>query len=102
MSNYKPYFWSLLLFKLIHEFKPSVAIELGTSLWISGAYQAAAQKVNNIGRLVTLEGSSLLASIADKKFLQLGLDYAQVIAGRFQDDLNKVLNENCPVDYAFY
>jgi len=34
----KPYFWSLLLFKLIREFKPSNTIELGTCLGISGAY----------------------------------------------------------------
>ena len=52
----KPYFWSLLLFKLIREFKPSRSIELGTCLGISGAYQASAQKINKRGRLITLEG----------------------------------------------
>lgn len=97
----KPYFWSLLLFKLIREIKPSVAIELGTSLRILGAYQAAAQKANNIGRLITLKGSSSLASIAEKNFLQLGLDKAQEITGLFKDYLNRVLNESSPVDYAF-
>ena len=97
----KPYFWSLLLFKLIREFKPSNSIELGTCLGISGAYQAAAQKLNKSGRLITLEGAKSLASLAEKNFQQLGLDNAYVVSGRFQDNLDRVLTENKPVDYAF-
>ena len=62
----KHYFWSLLLFKLIREFKPLNSVELGTCLGISGAYQAAAQKLNKSGRLITLEGAKSLASLAEK------------------------------------
>jgi len=97
----KPYFWLLLLFKLIREFKPSNSVELGTCLGISGAYQASAQKLNKRGRLITLEGAKSLASLAEKNFQQLGLDNAQVVSGRFQDNLDIVLTENKPIDYAF-
>ena len=97
----KPYFWSLLLFKLIREFKPSNSIELGTCLGISGAYQASALKLNKSGRLVTLEGANSLAALAEKNFQQLGLDNVHVVSGRFQDILDTVLTENRPIDYAF-
>ena len=97
----KPYFWSLLLFKLVREFKPSKSIELGTCLGISGAYQASAQKLNKNGSLITLEGAQSLASFAEKNLQQLGLDNARVVSGRFQDNLDKVLTENKPIDYVF-
>ena len=47
----KPYFWSLVLFKLLREFRPITCIELGTCLGISAAYQATALKLNNKGNL---------------------------------------------------
>lgn len=97
----KPYFWSLFLFKLIRKFKPLFCIELGTCLGISGAYQASALKLNNNGRLITLEGAKSIASLAEENFQQLGLDNVQVVTGRFQDNLDSVLAENITVDYAF-
>jgi len=97
----QPYFWSLLLFKLVREFRPSVCLELGTALGISASYQAAAAKLNQLGKIVTLEGSESLASLARQHFRRLGLDNISVIVGRFQDTLDKVLNEYVPIDYAF-
>jgi hypothetical protein len=47
----KPYFWSLLLFKLIRKFRPSICLELGTCLGISASFQAAALKLNGIGKI---------------------------------------------------
>ena len=96
-----PYFWALILFKLVGEFKPSSCIELGTSVGISAAYQAAAQKLNNKGRITSLEGAASLASLSDKNLQKLGLDNTVVVKGRFQDNLEKVLNEKKPIDYAF-
>src|SRR5262245_28387124 len=49
-------FWCLFLFKLIRATHPSVCLELGTGVGISGAYQAAALKVNGQGKLTTMEG----------------------------------------------
>ncbi len=100
-SASKPYFWSLLLFKLIREFKPAKSIELGTAFGISGAYQASAQQLNKSGKFITLEGAESLAFLAEKIFQQLGLKNTSVVKGKFQDNLDKVLTENQPIDYAF-
>ena len=97
----KPRFWALVLFKLIREFKPTTSIELGTCLGISAAYQAAAHKINDKGSITTMEGAASLASLSEKNLRKLGLDNAVVVCGRFQDNLDRVLNENKPIDYAF-
>jgi precorrin-6B methylase 2 len=97
----KPYFWALVLFKLIRELKPTTSIELGTCLGISAAYQASAHKINDKGSITTLEGETSLASLSKKNMQKLGLDNTTVVCGRFQDNLERVLKENKPIDYAF-
>ena len=69
-------------------------------LGILGAYQASAQKLNKNGSLTTLEGAQSLASLAEANLQQLGLDNTHVVSGRFQDNLDKVLTENKPIDYG--
>lgn len=95
------YFWSLLLFKLVRKLRPSFCLELGTCLGISASFQAAALKLNGMGRLVTLEGARTLTSLAEGNFQALGLDNVRIVLGRFQDTLDKVLQANESVDYAF-
>jgi predicted O-methyltransferase YrrM len=97
----QPPFWSLLLFKLIRQLKPSVCLELGTAIGISASYQAAALKLNSLGRLVTLEGSESLGNVAKQNFEILGLDNVSVVIGRFQDNLANVLKEYEPIDFVF-
>ena len=97
----KDRFWALILFKIIREFKPTTSIELGTCLGISAAYQAAAHKINNKGTITTMEGATSLASLSENNLQKLGLDNTKVVCGRFQDNLEAVLNENKPIDYAF-
>ncbi|SVC62340.1 uncharacterized protein METZ01_LOCUS315194 [marine metagenome] len=94
-------FWSLILFKIIRKFKPTTSIELGTSLGISAAYQAAGHKINDKGNITTKEGAASLASLSEKNLQKLGLDNTKVVCGSFQDNLEAVLNENKPIDYAF-
>lgn len=91
---------ALLLFQLIRASKPSVCLEMGTSLGITAAYQAAALALNGSGRLVTLEGAPTIAALAQKHLAGLGLA-ATVIVGRFQDTLAGVLREHGPFDLAF-
>lgn len=93
--------WCLLLFKLIREFKPSVCLEMGTSLGISASYQAAALTLNRHGKLITLEGDETMASLAERHFRSLGLDRVMVVTGQFQNTLDGVLNEHGPIDYVF-
>ncbi|MCK4797943.1 MAG: class I SAM-dependent methyltransferase [Spirochaetes bacterium] len=98
----KSYKWALLLFKLVREFKPSVCLELGTCLGISTAYQAAALELNNNGKIITLEGDESLAKIAMQNFERLELNKRTIsIIGRFQDNLDEVLNKYKPIDFAF-
>jgi predicted O-methyltransferase YrrM len=97
----KPSFWAFLLFKLVRTFKPATCLELGTSLGISASYQAAALKLNDRGRLVTLEGSETLSRMAEQHFRTLGLDNVEVVSGRFQDTLNTTLSHHKPVDHVF-
>jgi predicted O-methyltransferase YrrM len=97
----KSYLSSFLLFKLIRQFRPSICLELGTCLGISTSYQAAALKLNQLGRIVTLEGSESLGLLAQKHFQALELDNVNIVFGRFQDTLDKVMNAYKPINYAF-
>ena len=97
----KPYFWSLLLFKLIRKFKPTICLELGTCLGISGSFQAAALELNQEGKFISLEGAESLARIAQQNFSSLGLENVKVVIGKFQDTLDVVLNKYYPIDFAF-
>ena len=96
------YRWRLLLFKLVRAYEPASCVELGTSLGMSAAFQAAALELNGRGRLGTLEGSAALAAIALENFEKLGLQQRiQVHVGRFQDTLGGVLRNYQRIDYAF-
>lgn len=97
----KPYFWSLLLFKLVRKFQPAIGVELGTCLGISAAYQAAAQRLNGSGRFVTLEGAPALAALAQNNLRALSLHNATVVNGRFIDTLERTLSGNAPIEYVF-
>jgi len=97
----KAYPWTLLLFKLIREFRPSICLELGTSLGISAAYLAAALELNEHGKIVTLEGAESLASLARENFKKISLNRVHLRTGRFQDILEKVLIEQGNIDFAF-
>lgn len=92
---------ALMLFKLIRGFRPRVCLEMGTSLGITAAYQAAALTLNGRGNLVTLEGAETVAGLARENLAGLGLTNVTVVVGRFQDTLDGVLQTHRPVDYAF-
>jgi predicted O-methyltransferase YrrM len=100
-SAAKPPVWARLLLKLVREIQPEHSVELGTSLGISAAYQAAALELNGHGRLVSLEGAPALVEVARRHLAELGLERATIVAGRFQDTLDGVLASESPVDYAF-
>lgn len=93
--------WCLLLMRLVRELEPASCLELGTSVGISAAYQAAALELAGRGELVTVEGSPAVAQLARANLSELGLGRAEVRTGRFQDVLDELLHERAPVDYAF-
>lgn len=97
----RPRTWGILLFQLVKLFRPRVAIELGTCLGVSAAYQAASMQLLEHGRLITLEGAPELADYSRRNLLTLGLGRVDVISGRFQDKLDWVLQTHRPVGMAF-
>ncbi len=98
----KPYFWSLLLMKLVRKFRPLRCVELGTCLGISAAYQGAALAINaDGGTLTTIEGCPQTAQWASRNLSGLGLGNATVVAGLFENTLPAILEDPRPVDYVF-
>jgi predicted O-methyltransferase YrrM len=93
--------WSRLLFHLVREAAPAHALELGTALGISAAYQGAALKHAGRGRLVTIEGSRPLAEIARRNLSRLGIDTVDVVNGTFAQALPAALDRLRPLDYAY-
>ena len=97
-SSLKPKEFSQLLFRLVHHFAPSTILELGTSLGITSSYLAAA---NASARVVTMEGSPAVATIARSNFIQLGLTNIELVTGNFEDTLAETLAGMEQVDFAF-
>ncbi|GEM_PF-434774 len=97
----KPFFWGLLLFKLVRLFRAEKCLELGTCLGISGSYVAAAQVLSGSGELKTLEGSATFADLAEKNFVELGLKNFSIVVGRFHDTLGNVLEKEKFFDFVF-
>ncbi|MBW2289529.1 MAG: class I SAM-dependent methyltransferase [Deltaproteobacteria bacterium] len=77
------------------------AEELGTALGISGAYQAAALRLNGLGTLTCLDGSAELCRIAKRNWQELGLDNVDTVVGPFEVTLDAQLEDKGPVDYVF-
>jgi len=96
-----PYKWALLLFKIVRGLRPEICLELGTCIGISAAYQSAGLELNKKGKLITLEGAGSLAAIAKKNLDKLEINRYDIVIGRFQDNLEKILTENSIIDYAF-
>lgn len=93
--------WCRLLFSIIRAQKPRACIELGSCVGISGAYQAAALKLNRRGRLITIEGAEMLSIIANDTFSDLRLANVAVLHGRFSDCLGPLLRLDRLIDYVF-
>jgi predicted O-methyltransferase YrrM len=93
--------WGLLLMKLVEEFEPVAAVELGTCLGISAAYQAAGLQVRSSSVLVTLEGSPSLASRSRQNLEALGFRNVSVVEGPFDAALDRVLEASGPLQYAY-
>ena len=60
-----------LLFRLANYYRARTIIELGSSLGISTAYLASA---DSSSRVITMEGSPAIASIAQETFQKLELE----------------------------
>lgn len=87
-----------LLFRLVNHFQPSQVLELGTSLGISTAYLASA---NKRVKIITIEGSKEVADIARQNFKQLQLQNIEQVIGNFDDVLPTIINDLPTIDFVF-
>ena len=96
-----PRYKAMTLYGLVRGFAPGRALEMGTCVGISGAYQASALRhAGSEGEMVALEGAPDLAAVAAETFATLGLDQIEVRVGPFSETLPPVLDEG-PLAYAF-
>lgn len=87
-----------LLHHVVGAWQPRQAIELGTCVGISAAYQAAA--IQGTGTVTSLEAYPALARYAERTWERAGIDNARVVVGRFADTLGPTL-ASAEWDYAF-
>ena len=97
-SSAKQKKYCTLLYRLVREFKPKVMIEMGTSFGVSTMYQAAANPENT---LITLEGNSLVATIANEYFKEAKITNIRIKQGNFDDTFPLILSEVDKIDWLF-
>lgn len=92
-----------ILFSLVRSFEPQGAVELGTCVGISCAYQAAALRLNGSGRLWSFDASRARAAVARRVLEELDLQATTtIVTGRFQETLEPTLRSvDVPIGYAF-
>jgi predicted O-methyltransferase YrrM len=95
VSNQK---FGRLLFRLANYYRAKTIIEMGSSLGISTSYLASA---DSSARVITMEGSPAIAGIAKEISQQLGLKNIELVNGKFEDVLEKLIAENPPADLVF-
>lgn len=86
------------LFRLVHFCQPGQLLELGSSLGISAAYQAAAVRR---AKFITIEGDPTLAQIAAGHLQQLELSQVDVLTGAFAEQLPDALERLSSLDYLY-
>ncbi len=86
------------LFKIVDQYKPATMLELGTSLAISTAYQAAGS-LN--ARFITIEGCPNVAMYARKNLDILKVKNVELVLGQFDERLPEALRSLGSLDYVF-
>lgn len=90
--------YAQLLFRIARYYRPHYIIELGTSLGISTAYLALADRTSV---MVTGEGNYAVASIAKSNFESVGLTNVRIITGNFDNTLPEMVSAIPQIDLAF-
>ncbi len=85
------------LAKMVTYLKPSIGLELGTSLGISYAYMVSASPNTTF---TTIEGAKEIAEIASANLSELGF-FGNIRVGTFDKHLPSILEELGKVDFVF-
>jgi predicted O-methyltransferase YrrM len=91
-----------MLMALARSERPTSVIEMGTCVGISGAYLAAALRLNGTGKLVSLEHFSERVALARQVWA--GLELADIVdarVGKFTTTLVPAMADGAPVDFLF-
>ena len=94
----KPKKYAQLLYKLVKYVQPKTILELGTSLGLTSAYLASANKE---AQLITIEGAPSIAAIAKENLDHLQLQNVHLITGNFDETLETVLAKKSAIDFVF-
>ncbi|MGC4013227.1 MAG: class I SAM-dependent methyltransferase [Luteolibacter sp.] len=94
----KPAKYGQLLYRIVRHYQPASLIELGTSLGITSSYLSLAAPA---GRVLTLEGSPAIATVATASFERLQLSNISLMQGHFDDTLPAALDELGRPDFVF-
>lgn len=84
----KPKKYAQLIYRLVKHYQPNVILELGTSLGITTSYLSAA---NPFAKIITIEGSNAVATIAKENFQKLSLKNIELLQGNFDAILPSML-----------
>ena len=94
----KPKRYGQLLFRLAKHYQPKNIVELGTSLGITTAYLS---KASSSAEIITLEGSSAIAVVAEQNFKKLKCFNIQLLNGNFDEVLPTVIRQLSAIDLAY-
>lgn len=87
-----------LMYRIVKYYRAKNMLELGTSLGLTSCYLSLA---NPNASIITMEGASSVAHLAQQNFQQLGLNNIEIVRGNFDDTLKYVLQKMPKIDFAF-
>ncbi len=90
--------YAQLLFRMVNYYQPVLVVELGTSLGITTAYLAAANKSRQV---YTLEGAPAIAAFAKRNFESLHLTNVHQVTGNFDNTLQPLLEKIRKAAFVF-
>ncbi|MEP7169502.1 MAG: class I SAM-dependent methyltransferase [Bacteroidota bacterium] len=95
----KPAKYAQLLFRIVNYFKPETILELGTSFGITTMYMSSA---NIETKVITLEGCSETAKVANVNFQNSGIKNIEQVTGDFNITLDAAINKFEKLDFVFF
>lgn len=97
-NSAKPKKFGQLLFRMVKAYQPETILELGTSLGITTSYLSLAKPT---AKLITMEGATKVAIIANKNFERVGAKNIEIIKGNFDHTLSSTIEQQSTINFAF-
>jgi len=94
----KPKKFGQLLFRMAAHYRPHYVLELGTSMGLTTAYLALADRHSIV---TTIEGSAAVADIARENFKKLGLSSIALYNRPFDECLPRIIDHHPHLDFVF-